>query len=419
MTASRHRPTPTLPASPVRVPAAVRQPGFERSLALPWRLVIALSLVAGCVLSAPSGFGLLWFAPYAGVGALLAIRRPSSPIGWLLMALGWAFALVTLTLDATPDQFAAGTLAPHVAILASVTANQGTLGFFLLALLAIVFPSGRFPTGRWGAVARIAAGIALACVLVGFVMPRINVNLWSGSTGTVVRNPLAILPDLPVWAPLTPDTVVLPVVALMGAAIVSLFLRFRRAVGVERQQLKWIAAALGFVVVAVFGGFVTGILVPAAAQSGVVWLGAVVAFPCVPVAIGLAVLRYRLYEIDRLVSRTIGWALTTGTIAALFGALAVGLQGLLAPLTAGNGLAVAASTLTAVALFQPLRRRLQRVVDRRFNRARYDAERTVADFAARLRDQIELRAIQAHVLASVDAAVRPAGTTLWLRERRR
>lgn len=415
MTASRHRPVPTLPASPVRVPAAVPQPGFERSLGLPWRLVIVLSLVAGCILSAPSGFGLLWFVPYAGVGALLAIRRPSSPIGWLLMALGWAFALVTLTLDATPDQFAAGTLAPQVAILASVTANQGTLGFFLLALLAIIFPSGRFPTGRWGAVARIAAGIALACVLVGFVMPRINVNLWSGSTGTVVRNPLAILPDLPFWALLTPDSVVLPVVALMGTAIVSLFLRFRRAVGVERQQLKWITAALGFVVVAVLGGFVTGILVPAAAQSGVVWLGAVVAFPCVPVAIGLAVLRYRLYEIDRLVSRTIGWAFTTGAIAALFGALAVGLQGLLAPLTAGNGLAVAASTLTAVALFQPLRRRVQRVVDRRFNRARYDAERTVADFTARLRDQVELRAIQADVLASVDGSLRPARASLWVR----
>jgi hypothetical protein len=138
----------------------------------------------------------------------------------------------------------------------------------------------------------------------------------------------------------------------------------------------------------------------------------------VPIAIGIAVLRYRLYEIDRLISRTIGWALVTALLIGAFLLLVLASTELLRPLTGGNTLAVAGSTLIVAALFAPLRGRVQRAVDRRFDRARYDGERLLAAFGLRVRDEVDLETIRADVLATVDAAVRPAHAGLWLRERR-
>jgi hypothetical protein len=145
------------------------------------------------------------------------------------------------------------------------------------------------------------------------------------------------------------------------------------------------------------------------------WLVGFIALIGLPVTIGVAILRYRLYEIDRIVSRTIGWALLTGVLVAVFAGLVVALQAVLAPVTNENTLAVAASTLVAFALFQPLRRRVQRAVDRRFDRDRYDGELTVAAFGSRLRDLGELTAIRGDVLVTVDVVVRPSSAQLWLR----
>jgi hypothetical protein len=135
----------------------------------------------------------------------------------------------------------------------------------------------------------------------------------------------------------------------------------------------------------------------------------------VPVSVGIAVTRHRLYEIDRVISRTIGWALVTGLLVAVFGATVVGLQALLSDVTQGQTLAVAASTLIAFALFQPVRRRVQSAVDRRFDRARYDGERTAAAFAERLRNQIDLTSLEADIAETVRAALRPGSTSLWVR----
>jgi hypothetical protein len=135
-----------------------------------------------------------------------------------------------------------------------------------------------------------------------------------------------------------------------------------------------------------------------------------------PVAIGLAVLCYRLYEIDRVISRTISWASVTLILGSLFVAVILVAQALLAPVTQSNELAVAGSTLLVFALFQPIRRRVQRLVDRRFNRSRYDAERTVAEFAARLRDEVDLEHLRTEILATVAATVEPSSVSLWLRE---
>jgi hypothetical protein len=205
-------------------------------------------------------------------------------------------------------------------------------------------------------------------------------------------------------------------------AIASLIVRYRRAAPIERQQLKWFAAVA---IVTGVGGAAniltsspesaapTGALATVNAVSGfVIYAG----LALLPVAIAIAVLRYRLYEIDRLISRTISWVILTVLVAAFFVTFILVFQAILAPLTRSNELAVAASTLVAFGLFQPIRRRVQRLVDRRFNRTRYDAERTVAAFAERLRDEVDLDAIRSEILATVGAAVEPSSVSLWLRE---
>jgi hypothetical protein len=146
------------------------------------------------------------------------------------------------------------------------------------------------------------------------------------------------------------------------------------------------------------------------------WLIGLLGLALLPVAIGLAVPRYRLYEIDRLISRTISWASVTLILGSLFVAVILVAEALLAPVTQSNELAVAGSTLLVFALFQPIRRRVQRLVDRRFNRARYDAERTVAEFAARLRDEVDLEQLRTEILATVSATVEASSVSLWLRE---
>jgi hypothetical protein len=278
-----------------------------------------------------------------------------------------------------------------------------------------VFPSGDLPASRWGPVARLGVAFGFVMLALSIVMPVISVSFPGYSTGVGVRNPLGLLPDLAVWSVITPDTTILPVIVLLAGSAVSLFVRFRRAAGLERQQLRWITAALSLVILGVLGGFVISAIVPGASETGVAWIGPIVAIPLVPVAIGIAVLRYRLYEIDRLISRTISWALTTGLIGALFAGLIVALQALLAPVTEQSGLAVAASTLGAAAAFQPLRARVQAAVDRRFNRRRYDAERIVGAFAERLRDVTDLGEVEAGAVEAVTRSLAPSGAAVWIR----
>jgi hypothetical protein len=150
--------------------------------------------------------------------------------------------------------------------------------------------------------------------------------------------------------------------------------------------------------------------------NGIAWVVAIGGLALLPVAIGIAILRYRLYEIVRLISRTISYGVLTAIVAGLFVGFILVFQAVLAPVTGSNELAVAGSTLLAAALFQPIRRRVQRLVDRRFNRTRYDAEQTVAAFAERLRDEVDLEQLRAEILATVAATVEPSSVSLWLRD---
>ena len=405
-------------ARPSGVRRGVTTPaGGRRGRGVIGRLGLLALFAAGLALGAPSGFGILWFVPFAGVGSLLAIRRPTNSIGWILLGIGWALTVATVSLDVTAQDYVDGSLDPVTAVLSVLSSSAGLAGFFLFALIAIAFPSGRLPAGRWGPLARIALSTGLAVVVASMVMPMITVSVWGDPVGQPVPNPAAVLPGLPLWTVLTPDTIALMLAALMVAAALSLLVRYRRSRGVERQQLKWFASALVFVVAGVVGGFLIGVLLPDLAATGLIWLGAMVAFPCIPVAIGVAVLRYRLYEIDRIVSRTVGWLALTALLAAVFVALIAGLQTLLAPVTEGDTLAVAASTLVAAALFQPLRSRVQRLVDRRFNRSRVDAEAAAAAFAARLRDEVDLPAISRSLARTALESVHPDSAGVWLRGR--
>jgi hypothetical protein len=205
-------------------------------------------------------------------------------------------------------------------------------------------------------------------------------------------------------------------VVLIVLAFVSVIVRFRRSHDLERQQLKWFLAAAAVLAGSAMGSAVFFMLgVELAANAFYVVSG--LSLGLLPIAIGVAVLRYRLYEIDRLISRTIGWATVTIVLVGAFSLLVLGSSAVLEPLTGGNTLAVAGSTLIVAALFTPLRSRVQRAVDRRFDRARYDGERLVGAFGERLRDEVDLETIRADVLATVDQAVRPASVGLWLRER--
>ena len=205
---------------------------------------------------------------------------------------------------------------------------------------------------------------------------------------------------------------------LIGLGLAGQVVRYRRGTEIERLQVRWLAAAVSVVLVGFIGLFLEQMIRPTSGPlaSAVIAYAGILAMP---IAIGIAVLRYRLYELDRLISRTIGWALVTGILVAVFALLVVALQAALTPVTDESTLAVAASTLVAFALFQPLRRRVQRAVDRRFDRARYDGQRTTAVFADRVRNEVDLWTLRDALVGTAAGAVRPSGAGLWLRTRSR
>jgi hypothetical protein len=352
---------------------------------------------------------------FATVGAILVSRLPANPIGWLLAAGGLCFALGN---GATGLGVAGLSIDPG--------SVPGAIWFAWLSEwiwapaigsvvgLALVYPSGRLLSRRWRPLAW-GAVLLFAILIVGTAF-----GPWTDGMFPA-QNPLTInggtLPAPLESLPWLGSLLGLFTLAVALLSVASLVIRYRRAVGVERAQLKWFAAAIA---VSVPAFLVSTFLYQAPGAAGAVGnvAGAVadLGFALLPVAIGLAVLRYRLYEIDRLISRSISWAALSAIVGGLFVGLILALQAVLAPVTGSNELAVAGSTLLVFGLFAPIRRRVQRVVDRRFNRSRYDAEQTVAAFAGRLRDQVDLDALQLEILATVTRAVEPTTVALWLRE---
>ncbi len=397
----------------VRAPAAIRTAEPEiRPLGLAGRIGVILLVVPAPIIGIAGGYGALAAAPYAVVGGFLAIRRPGNSIGWLLIGLGWAFAVSFINVPGSTADLLAGTAAASVMAIAILIAWAGGALLMLFFIVTIVFPSGHLPIGRWAGLARLVLAVDVLLWVVSAFGPTISVNVAGSSSGVQVQNPLAVLPDSVLWSVISAGAVLQFSLVIVGVG--SMIVRLRRAHGVERAQLRWVVMSLALILV----GFVIGLVGDSVFDNGLgglVWIPAEIAFVLPPIAIGIAILRYRLYEIDRIVSRTIGYGTVTAVLVVTFAGAILLFQAVLAPLTGGNTLAVAASTLVVAALFQPLRRRVQARVDRRFNRSRYDAERTLAAFAGGLRDEVDLGQLTTEIGAAIDKTVQPVSVSIWLR----
>ncbi len=373
------------------------------------RIVVVMVALATAPIAIPSGYGLLWLTAYGSVGGLLAIRRPRNPIGWILLGLGCALALQSGKMDVTPAQFTDGSLSLLQKAEVWLLSAGGFAAFALFAILMATFPSGRLPSGRWGAALRVAIGIDLViAVLVPFA-PISNVNMPGYPGGAIVPNPVAIAPDAPLWDVLSIEPLFFTAIGVLVFAATSLVVRARRSSGVERQQVRWVATSVGVLVVTVIGGLI------ASNVSGLAYVPSMLAFAALPLSIGIAVLRYRLFEIDRIISRTLGYAIVSVILAGVFAGAVLGLQTLLHPITQESQVAVAASTLLVAALFGPIRRRVGAIVDQRFDRARYDAARVADGFVARLRDRFDVASVSGELASTAHAALGPQGISVWLR----
>ena len=351
-------------------------------------------------------FALLGLA-FAVVGVVVARRQPRNAIGWLLLG-----ASLAMTLGTVAPQYAYLDYTIHhdnlpLGPVAVMLSQAWVYSFILLPLILLLFPDGRLAARwRWPVRVYIAAVVVYVAgtfnVAVVALSARMPVDLGANLVGS--SHPYGSA----AWFGPGQSAIQVFFGAFCVASVVNRVLSFRSASGERRQQLKWLGAG-GATAIAVLlvslvwssaPAFVGGVLLPIA-------LGAL------PLSIGVGILKYRLYDIDRLVSRTISYAILTGLLVGTF----IGLVALSTDALAVSGrVGVAASTLAAAALFNPLRVRVQRLVDRRFNRARYDAEATVAAFTARLRDAVEIDAIRADLLEVVTRAVQPAHASLWIKQ---
>ncbi|MGA7273172.1 MAG: hypothetical protein WB239_19045 [Acidimicrobiia bacterium] len=397
--------------------------GERRPLRRTLRWPAALSIViAGLVVTALAGdaITLCFMLPYVVTGAVLVVKRPENAIGWLLMLIGIEIVGATLPVRGNPGELLAGR-GPWFEELVAWPISWGwNASLATLFALTVLFPTGRMPSGRPGLWARVflLASVFVA-VLVAFA-PTITIDPVAGPPIDIV-NPLALVPGARFWSLVPPVDLLLTLqmVVLLGGAI-SILLRYRRAAGVERPQLRWLVAALGLASTGVLIGFpiasAMGLAKADPRSAGVllwaVWTPALAGFMAVPVAVAVAVLRYRLYRIDHIISRTLAYTLLTLAIAAVYAGSVVALAAILGET---SDLVVAGSTLVAAALFNPLRARLVAAVDRRFNRSHYDREFEVGSFGARLSGRTDMAEVTDELIGVVDRALVPALISVWTR----
>ena len=388
---------------------------------LAWCIWVLVVVITGVTLllqikNAPSawlvnGVNSLILLAFATVGALIASSRPQNRIGWIFSASALLWILGTFgeeyavfTLFTAPGSLPAGA---YLGVFGEAFA--GVAWFLPLTFLLLLFPDGHLLSPRWRPLAWLVV---------------VLLSVWTASTLLVpysqsadarlasVRNPLGI-PAAENLLNVLSGAVPVVLFVTVFACIAAVILRFRRSRGVERQQLKWFA----------YGMFLTAIMILAIlvlifsplndAPSTFFYLAIV----CIPVASGIAILRYRLYDIDLLINLTLVYGLLTATLLAVYLALVVGGQHLVSSFFGpNNALVLVVSTLLVAALFQPLRLRVQRLVDRRFYRSKYDATQVVAHFGEALRQEVNLEQLREHLLAVIEETVQPAQLSLWLAE---
>ncbi len=376
--------------------------------------MLATLLLVSFVEQASDLLNLITFAGFviacAIVGALIASKRPANPIGWILSAVaffGVVAGIVTNYIEANPTP------------IGSIGSLADWIGSFIwtLAFAPIIFVLGLFPTGRalgrrWVPVLWVT-GAGIICFLVAYAFTPGPME----NSIDPVLNPYGIESlhaELRVLSGVGGGLIVSSVVL----SVISLGLRWRRSTGVERQQLKWFAYA-GLIILGVLGGQIAIFSIVPETDTLVDISNALFSLTvlAIPLTIGVAMLRYRLYDIDRIISRTLAYGALTAVLGGGYLLAVLGLQSVL-PLPEDSPLIVAVSTLAVVAAFGPLRTRIQHFVDRRFNRSRYDAERTIAEFGGRLRSEVELDALTLDLVAVVENTVQPAHVSVWLRSER-
>ena len=351
------------------------------------------------------GFLFLFALSYGSVGTLLALRKPGNVLSWVLLVSGLEAAIQMLA-----QEYATyGILGRASPLPGAVAAGWIESWIWLLGVTTIVtyslllFPTGSFVSPRWRVVGWIAAAnLMMGIAGLAFAAGPLN-------NAPFIDNPFPVLGE-EARSLFVASYVGLGLLATAAAA--SLVIRYRRARGVERQQLKWLVLAGVLIAIALFTTVIGQLFDPASKPPQVLFI---VVLASMPIAIGLAVLRYRLYDIDVLINRAIVYAATTASIGAAFFAGIVVLQAALRPFTGGSEIAVAASTLFCFALFQPVRGRIQAGIDRRFYRSRVDAGRILDAFGARLSDEVDLDSVRVHLLGAVDQTMSPAHASVWLR----
>lgn len=379
-----------------------------------WSLWLIDVVVVGALLTRDGSIdggtvgGVVFILAFSTTGALVASRIPSNLVGWLLCLAAFAFVVGGICETITGyarSEGADGVLSTGAAWVSTFVwmLGVGPAATFVLLL----FPDGRLPSRRWRPVAWLA-GVALAAVVVASALEPGPIE------GTTVSNPLGIAQWAGALAALETAGLALLLVCILASCL-SPIARYRGAGAQQRQQLKWLAWALPVVLAWLATSIWIESWLTGDVAADVANLLSSVGLTIIPAAIAVAILRHRLYDIDLVIKRTLVYGALTATLLVTYLAMVLLLQLGLSPVTSQSDLAVAASTLGVAALFRPLRGRIQRVVDQRFFRSRYDAARTLETFAGRLRDELDVEALKADLRTAVSDAMAPAHVTLWLR----
>ena len=380
---------------------------------LPWALVAVavVLLISAEVLAVATGvhsvFGSLFIwaigLVFGATGGLIAARLPRNPIGWLFLVAAVSAGVASLT-GTYADHYVATRERPEtLGDAAAVYGDLSWMPFMLLpaTFLLALFPNGHLLSPRWRPVAWCAAIGMAGSFVVGFIKP-----------GPIADQPGLMNPftvDSPLIDPLEGVALLMVAIGMIGSAV-SLVLRFRRSQGEQRQQIKWLTLAGVIAVVTIVVCTSSYEILGQRVADGLMMLSIL----GLPLSAGIAILRYRLYDIDVVINRAVVYGALTATLAATYLLSVLLLQLALGSLTQGSGLAVAASTLAAAAVVRPARARIQAIVDRRFFRRKYDAAQTLAAFAGRLRDEVDLDTVQRDLRAVVTGTMQPAHVSLWV-----
>jgi hypothetical protein len=346
--------------------------------------------------------GVVIVLTFAGVGLVIARRQAGNPIGWIMVVFTLVYVLGAAANYYAVLYYRLGHRGLPLAPLALLLSAVQVPSFALVPVVILLFPDGRVPRRRWRGAVRAYAG--LVALVMALILAEAAAALAGHSVHLSPTGNLTSSSHLAQWLANPSAWLIVPVIGaivIIGLSFVGhQVLSWRRAGGDRRQQLKWLAC----------GGAVAAASLILAAVVGVA--GLLAGLAALPVGIGVGILRYRLYDIDRIISRTLAYALVTGVLAGVYAGLV-----LLATkvLSVHSTVAVAAATLAAAALFNPLRRRVQNIVDRRFNRARYNADRIVAGFASRLQGTVDLDAVRVDLASSVKQTLEPAHISVWIR----